>query len=119
MSTKGASQSGDIALPGRADGAPAAASSKHKPDFRKLRERIAHEYRLRAEAIAIGTPQAWLERGFVPAECQYCQRFIATSAVDRANGEPPILMEFDDPNRQAWTCFDCHDNGAGSTAAIA
>jgi len=44
--------------------------------------------------------------GLVPVCCETCGRPIATTAVDRARGEPPILLDF--PGyAKGWTCTEC------------
>lgn len=44
--------------------------------------------------------------GLVPVCCGTCGRPIATTSVDRARGEPPILYDFPE-NAPGWTCTEC------------
>lgn len=44
--------------------------------------------------------------GLVIVRCEKCQRPIATTDVDRAKGEPPILLDFPE-YATGWECFEC------------
>lgn len=69
-----------------------------------LRQQIGEDARRRREALQAikdGRPS-----GLVPVRCEKCQRPIATTKVDQAKGEPPILLEFPE-NATGWTCTRC------------
>lgn len=71
-----------------------------KPRKKSLRAQIAEQFARRQDALKNGF------KGLVPVLCGTCSRPIATSWVDRAKGEPPILMEFPE-DAAGWTCTRC------------
>jgi hypothetical protein len=44
--------------------------------------------------------------GLVFVRCMRCDRSIATSSVDRARGEPPVLLDFPE-HAAGWVCTEC------------
>lgn len=70
------------------------------PDYRATRKWYENWVTRRTEALRNGGA------GLVVVRCEGCGVAIASSHVDRAKGEPAVLMDFPE-NAGGWTCTRC------------
>lgn len=72
-----------------------------RPKKPRLMDIVLEQLARRRAAILAGGA------GLVPVCCRECGRAIATTFVDRAKGEPDILLDFPENIGDNWICTEC------------